>query len=355
MPKIRAIQTRAVKAPLDRPHKTASGTVADSLLVLIDIDCGEVVGRAYVFVYSPAAVAPIRSLVQSIGELLVGEDLQPTQIYDSLQAQFRILGTTGLVGYALGGIDMALWDAFARAADKPLWQVLGGVPKAVPIYESMGMMAPSETLEDARAAANMGVTAFKVKAGHVDPIQDLRVGEALREVAGSGDIMFDYNQAFTPSQATKRLAGLADLGLAWIEEPVAAGDLFGHAQVRRSTSVPVQTGENLWNPTELQRVLAAGAADLVMIDASRIGGVTGWLRAAAIAQAHSVPLSTHFYPEVSIHTMSVTPTAHYVEWLDVSSSILENPLEPVNGMVTPTDEPGSGISWDHAAVDRYTI
>ncbi len=356
MPTIKAIRTRAVRAPLARPHKTASGTVEDSLLVLIDLDCGEVVGRAYVFVYSPAAVGPTMSLVQSMGELIVGQQLQPSKIYDQLQAQFRILGTTGLVGYALGGLDMALWDAFALAADKPLWQTLGGEPKPIAVYESMGMMSPEETLADAQTAAALGVTAFKVKAGHPDPAQDRAVGEALREAAGAaGDIMFDYNQAFTPSEATKRLSGLEDLGLAWIEEPVASDDLLGHAQVRASTTIPVQTGENLWSPAQVQRVLGAQATDLLMIDASRIGGVTGWLRAAAIAHAHAVPLSTHFYPEASVHAMCVTPTAHYVEWLDVSSSIIETPLEPEDGAVTPSDQPGTGITWNETAVKRYAL
>lgn len=354
MARIRAFDTRAVKAPLTRPHRTASGTVEDALLVLIDIDCGDVVGRSYVFVYSPAAVAATVNLVGAIGELLVGRQLEPARIYDDMQAQFRILGTVGLVGYALGGIDMALWDAFALSSDAPLWRVLGGAPKIIPIYESMGMMSPEETRTEAEKAAASGVTAFKVKAGHPNPVHDRTVGETLRDVAGSGDIMFDYNQAFTPYEASQRLSGLVDLELAWIEEPVAADDLAGHAQVRRSTPIPVQTGENLWNAAQVERVLGADATDLVMLDACRIG-LTGWLRAAAVADAHATPLSTHFYPELSVHAMCATPTAHYVEWLDVSSSILDDPIQPHNGTVTPTDRPGAGISWDWAAVDRYTI
>jgi len=356
MPTIRSIKARAVKAPLARPHKTASGIIDDSLLVLIDIDCGDVVGVSYLFVYSPVAVAPTLRLVQSIGEMLAGRELEPSRIYDDLQAQFRILGTTGLMGYVLGGLDMALWDASARFADAPLWKVLGGASKPIPVYESMGMMSPDETVVDAEAAASSGIRAFKVKAGHPDPARDHEVGEALREVAGPGGaIMFDYNQAFTPAEATRRLAGLADLDLAWIEEPVAADDLAGHVRVRESTAVPIQTGENLWSPAQLERLLAAGATDLVMIDASRIGGLTGWLRAASIAEAHAVPLSTHLYPELSIHAMSVTPTAHYVEWLDVSSSILEAPLQPNNGAVVPGDQPGTGMTWNESAIRRYAI
>jgi mandelate racemase len=260
-----------------------------------------------------------------------------------------------MVGYALGGIDMALWDALALSFDAPLWKLLGGVSSPIKIYESMGMMSPDDSFVEAQVAASAGVTAFKVKAGHSDPAQDRAVAEVLREVAGpSGDVMFDYNQAFTPHEASRRLAGLVDLDLAWIEEPVAADDLVGHAQVRASTSIPVQTGENLWTAAQLERVLRAGATDLVMLDACRIG-LTGWLRAAAVADAHATPLSTHFYPEISTHAMCVTPTAHYVEWLDVSSSILLDPVEVHDGTVSPSDQPGAGITWDQKAIERYDI
>lgn len=350
---IRRVAVTAVKAPLDRPHKTASGTVNDSLLALIDVDCGGVVGRSYVFIYASEAVAPLVGLIEAIGESLVGRSVAPQRIYDDLQAKFRIIGTTGLIGYALGGIDMALWDAFGQLHHQPLWQVLGAAPRPTRIYESMGMMTAEETLAEAQTAADAGVTAFKVKAGHPDPRRDREVGEALRHVAGpAGDVMFDYNQAFTPAEAVRRLVELENLALTWIEEPVAADDIAGHAQVRNASSVPVQTGENLWSAAQLERVVAAGATDLLMIDASRIGGLTGWLRAAAVANAHNIPLSTHFYPEISIHALAATPTAHLVEWLDVSSSIVAEPVQPENGVLAPTDTPGAGITWNDAAVKK---
>ena len=320
------------------------------------MDCGGVVGRSYVFIYSLEAAAPLVGLIESIGESLVGRSVAPQRIYDDLQAKFKIIGTTGLIGYALGGIDMALWDAFGQLNHQPLWQVLGSAPRPTRIYESMGMMTGEETLAEAQIAANNGVSAFKVKAGNPDQRRDREVGEALRQVAGpSGDVMFDYNQAFTPAEAIRRLASLDDLALTWIEEPVAADDFAGHAQVRNASSVPVQTGENLWSAAQVERVIASGATDLLMIDASRIGGLTGWLRAAAVANAHSIPLSTHFYPEISIHALAATPTAHLVEWLDVSSSILAEPIQPENGVLVPANTPGSGITWNDAAVKKCLL
>ena len=353
---ITRVAVAPVKAPLDRPHKTASGTVTDSLLALIDVECGDVVGRSYVFVYAAEAVAPLVGLISSIGEWLIGRPVAPQRVYDDLQAKFRIIGTTGLIGYALGGIDMALWDAFGQLNHQPLWQVLGATPRPTRIYESMGMMTADETLQEAQVAAANGVTAFKVKAGHPDRRRDHEVGEALREAAGTdGNIMFDYNQAFTPAEAINRLSDLEDLALTWIEEPVAGDDFAGHALVRQSTPIPVQTGENLWNAAQVGRAVTSGATDLLMIDASRIGGLTGWLRAAAVADSHNIPLSTHFYPELSIHALAATPTAHLVEWLDVSSSIVADPLQPNDGVLTPTNAPGTGMTWNHAAVKRFAL
>ncbi len=353
---IHKVRARAVKAPLPRPHRTASGTVEDALLVLIDVDCGAVVGSAYVFAYSPAVVGPLLQLVESIGELLVDRRVEPAALQEELRGRFRIAGTAGLVGEAIGGLDMALWDVFAKALDSPLWEVLGASSRPTRVYESMGMMSPDETRAEAAAAAEAGVTAFKVKAGHSDDSYDRANLEVLREVAGeTGEIMLDFNQAFTPYDAIRRLRRLEDLRPAWIEEPVAATDLVGHALVRRATSVPVQTGENWGTAREMEAALRAGACDLVMIDAVRIGGVTGWLRGAAVAQAHAIPLSTHFYPEFSVHTMCATPTAQYVEWLDVSSAIVASPLEVELGAVTPPGRPGAGLAWNEAAVARFAL
>jgi mandelate racemase len=350
------VRARAVRAPLPRPHKTASGTVEDALLVLVDVDCGVVVGSAYVFAYSPAVTGPLVQLIESIGELLVDRRVEPAALHDELRDRFRIVGTAGLVGEAIGGLDMALWDAFAKALDAPLWKVLGAATRPTPVYESMGMMSPDETRAEAAAAAEAGVTAFKVKAGHPEDSHDRANAEVLREVAGeTGEIMLDFNQAFMPYEAIQRLHRLEDLRPAWIEEPVAAADLPGHALVRRATSVPVQTGENWGTPRDMETALMAGACDLVMIDAVRIGGVTGWMRSAAVAQAHSVPLSTHFYPEFSVHTMCASPTAQYIEWLDVSSAIVERPLEVKLGAVEPPDRPGAGIAWNEAAVARFAL
>ena len=138
----------------------------------------------------------------------------------------------------------------------------------------------------------------------------------------------------------------------WVEEPVAAEDLAGHARVRAATGVRVQTGENWWFPRDMQKAVSAGASDFAMLDIMKIGGVTGWLRAAGQAEAASLPVSSHIFVEASAHVLAVTPTAHWIEHLDLAGAILAEPCEVVDGTIAARG-PGLGIAWDEAAVARH--
>jgi mandelate racemase len=165
--------------------------------------------------------------------------------------------------------------------------------------------------------------------------------------------MTDYNQGLDPSEAIRRGHALDDLGLTWIEEPVRADDHAGCARVAAALKTPVQIGENYWGSRDMSRAIAAQASDYVMPDLERIGGVSGWLRAAAIADAAALPMSTHLFPEVSAHLMCVTPTAHWLEYVDWANPILKTPLQIVAGQAVLGNEPGSGIEWDEAQVKKY--
>ena len=141
--------------------------------------------------------------------------------------------------------------------------------------------------------------------------------------------------------------------MAWIEEPVRADDHRGTADVAAALATPVQIGENFSGPFEMAEALRLRAADLVMPDVQQIGGVTGWLRAAALAQAAGVPCSSHLFIETSAHLLAVTPTCHWIEYLDVAAPVLAEPLRPVDGTLAAPSRPGLGLAWDEAAVRRY--
>jgi len=156
-------------------------------------------------------------------------------------------------------------------------------------------------------------------------------------------------------EAIRRARILDDEGLAWIEEPTRADDYEGHARIARAVRTPLSMGENWWGFSDMAKSLAAGASTFGMPDVMKIGGVTGWLRAAALGQAHGMPLSSHVFPEISAHLLAVTPTAHWLEWLDFARPLLRDPPQVIDGCVTAGEQAGSGIDFDDAAVERYRV
>lgn len=351
---IRAIATRPVVAPLVRPVRTAVGTISAAPLVLIDIETQQgVKGRSYVFAYTPAALAPLARLVQNIGEELVGESVAPVERMRAFDRRFRLLGWQGLVGMAVSGLDMAFWDALGQALGCPVAKLLGGEPKRLRAYDSYGAVDPRSDERAIRKTLDQGFRGIKIKLGDGSLAKDVEVVSAVRDMIGSDvALMVDYNQSLDPPEASRRLDKLEEFDLHWVEEPVAAEDLEGHAQVRAATSIPVQTGENWWFPSDMGKAIAAGASDLCMPDLMKIGGITGWLRAAALAQAAALPMSSHIFVEASAHALAVTPTAHWLEHLDFARPLLLDPCEVVDGTVTAKG-PGLGLAWDEAAVARY--
>jgi mandelate racemase len=168
-------------------------------------------------------------------------------------------------------------------------------------------------------------------------------------------VMVDYNQALSLAQALERGRALDQEGIYWLEEPIRHDDYAGNATLVRELKTPIQIGENFSESAAMAVALAAGAADYVMPDLERIGGVTGWLRAAALAAAHRVEMSSHLFPEVSAHLLAATPTAHFLEYVDWADKILAEPLKIVDGCAVVPQRPGNGLAWDAKAVKKYRI
>jgi mandelate racemase len=352
---IKALQVRTCIVPLDPPVQTASGSVPSAPLVLIDITVNDgTVGSAYLFTYTPVALKPTADLIRGMEPLLLGQPLAPSTMFDMLSKRFRLLGTEGLVLMAIAGIDMALWDALARSSNLPLAQLLGGTCSPVPAYASLRSMKPDELAREAVTLAGQGFRAFKFKIGWPNVKDDVAAIQALRAAVGDeARIMVDFNQSLSATEAMHRIRILDDLGLSWIEEPVLASDLNSQAEIRRKARTPIQAGENWWGTQDAAKSIAAGATDLVMPDLMKIGGVTGWLRTAALAEAAGLPMSSHIFPETSAHCLAVTPGAHWLEALDLAGPLLAEALEFRDGQAIPSREPGAGIRWNETAVRRY--
>ena len=356
--KIRALRVRPVLVPFSRPPVSASGAIAKAALVLFDLETDEgVTGRSYVFGFAPWTLGPIVGCAQGLFEMIKGDLLAPAEIEGKLRRQLTLLDTPGLVGLALAGIDMAAWDALAQARGLPLVALLGGTVKPIPAYNSKGLwVQPVETLPDeAEALLAEGFTAVKLRLGRDDFAQDLAAVRAVKQRIGDrATLMCDFNQRLTVNEALTRGRALDGEGLYWIEEPVRHDDYEGYARIAAEVATPIQTGENLVDTFEMARAIALRSLDFVMPDVQRIGGVTGWLRAAALAQAHGIEMSSHLFPEFSVHLLGVTPTAHWLEFMDWAAPVLQEPLRVKDGVAQIPDRPGAGIEWNEEAVKRYS-
>lgn len=354
---IRAFRVRGLDHQLARPVETASGVLSTAPLVLIDLMTDEgITGSSYIRCYTPLALQPLVQLVANCGELLSGQAAAPATIEQKLQQHFRLLGTQGLLGMALAGIDMALWDACAKACGLPLVILLGGELKPIPAYGSLRRMSPEGAASEAEEMLALGFTAFKVKLGRDDLAADLATIRAVRRAIGDDkQLMVDYNQSLAVPEAIRRVRVLDGEGVFWIEEPTRADDFEGHARIAEAASTAIQLGENWWGPHEMARSIAVHASDHVMLDVMKIGGVSGWLRAAALAEAAGLPVSSHIFPEFSFHLLGVTPTGQWLEYLDIESNILMEPLRVQDGYAVMPNHPGSGLAWNEEAIDRWLV
>ncbi|MGI9303559.1 MAG: enolase C-terminal domain-like protein [Gammaproteobacteria bacterium] len=354
---IRELRARPVLVPMQRPLVTSGGAVDAAPLVLVDLFTEEgVQGCSYVFCYTPAALEPMALLLKKIGESLAGERVAPLALDELLQKKFRLLGAQGLIGMALAGIDIAAWDALARAAALPLVRFLGGEARPIPAYNSngLGIIGPERAAAEALELAEPGFGAVKVRLGYPDVASDIAVVRAVRNTVGDDILlMSDFNQTLSPAEAQTRVAHLDDEGLYWIEEPTRADDYDGHAQICATSRTPIQLGENCWGPHDMDKALTAGSCDLFMPDVVKIGGVTGWLRAAALAEARAMPVSSHLFPELSAHLLAITPTRHWLEYVDWANPILAQPIAIEDGNAIIPDAPGHGMAWDEDAVRKY--
>jgi mandelate racemase len=227
----------------------------------------------------------------------------------------------------------------------------------VPAYNSngLGLIPPERAGDEAlELLAEGGFTALKVRVGRDRAADDLRAVRRVRDAVGSDvTLVADYNQGLALGDALERCRALDAEGLTWIEEPLRYDDLDGHARLAHDISTPVMLGENFYGPRAMLAAIQAQACDLVMPDLMRIGGVTGWLQAAALADSTGLPMSSHLYPEVSAHLLRVTPTRHWLEWQDWADPVLARPFEVRDGLLHPPDVPGTGLAWDEDAVARY--
>jgi mandelate racemase len=356
---VRGIRAIGVEVPMQRPLGTSAATVRSAPLLLLDLETEEgVTGHAYQFCYVSAAAPAIAALLQEAFESIKGERVAPFELWAKLAKRFRLIGVQGIVRMAMALLDVACWDALARGAGLPLATLLGGSLSPRRAYNSngLGLMPLPALADEAEQLLEGGFKAVKLRLGYPTPEADLAAVRAVKKrLPADIALMVDFNQALSLQQALERGRMLDGEGLYWIEEPLRHDDYASCARLAATLNTPIQIGENFSEAHSLAAALAAGACDYVMPDLERIGGVSGWLQASAIAAAAGIEMSSHLYPEVSAHCLAATPTAHWLEYVDWAAPLLREPLRIVDGFAQVAARPGNGLEWDEEAVTRYRV
>ncbi len=356
---VRAIRAVAVDVPMRHVLGTSAAAVRAAPLLLVDLETEEgVTGHSYLFCYTRAAAKPIALMLEVVERMTKGEVVAPRDLWPKLAKRFTLIGVQGIVRMAMSGLDVAAWDALAVAAGVPLAALLGSTPKRIPAYNScgLGLMPVKALADEAEKLLAGGFRAVKLRLGYPSLREDLAALHAVRKrIGGEVAVMVDYNQALSLVQARERGRALDDERVYGLEEPIRHDDYAGNATLVRELKTPIQIGENFSESSAMAAALAAGAADYVMPDLERIGGVTGWLRAAALAATHRIEMSSHLFPEVSAHLLAATPTCHFLEYVDWADKILQEPLRIKDGQVLVPDVPGTGIIWNVKGVEAYRV
>jgi len=360
LPTIDKVIVRGVLVPFRLQPRSASGSLPHAAIATIDLytSSGQI-GHSYVFAYAPSLLDALIKTIEALALTVNQQPLAPQSVSDRLRQQLTLVDTPGLVGIALAGLDMAMWDAYAKLQNLPLARLLGSDTTRVRCYNSCGLWIeePTQLAPQAIELLQDGdFDAMKVRIGRKEAEQDLVAIDTVREAVGRDAIlMSDFNQSQSVASAIQRGHQLDNSGLYWIEEPVRHADYSGTAAVRQAINTPIQTGENLCNTHDLLVAIKEGSADFYMPDVQRIGGVTGWQRAAAVCHAAEVSMSSHLFPEFSVHLLAATPTAHWLEYVDWAAPILNEPMQIKDGHAIVPDQPGVGISWNEEALSKFAV
>jgi len=357
---VRDITARPVVLRLKRPVVARIATITEWPVILIDLLTDEgIIGRSYLEPYVVKAIRYLVPALNDLGALLKGRRVAPIELFDAARKSLHFVGYEGLSIIAASGLDMAAWDAVAKGVNLPLCVLLGGSIGPVRSYNSNGLWLkdPEVVAEEAlELRAEGGFNGLKLRLGRERVSNDLATLDAVRKAVGEEmHLMVDFNQCLDLAEALRRCHLIDDYDLTWIEEPIVYDNLDGCAQLAAELKTPLQIGENFYGPREMHKALQKKASDLVMPDFMRIGGVTGWMRAAALAGAAGIPVSTHLYPEVAAHMMRVTETAHWLEWQDWANPILQRPYEIKDGLLHIPDVPGIGLEWNEEVVEAHLV
>jgi L-alanine-DL-glutamate epimerase-like enolase superfamily enzyme len=317
-------------------------------------------GVGYTYTIGTGGSSVVALLRDHLLPRLIGQDPERIDgIWQDLLFHTHATHVGAVTSLALAAIDIALWDRRGKTLALPLWKLAGGARPEVPVYTTEGgwlHLSTDELVAQTAGAREKGFLGAKIKIGRPHLSEDLERLRAVREAVGDRfELMVDANQAFNSSEALRRAQGLQGLNLAWLEEPMPADDVMGHAGLRSKSPVPIAVGESLYSMGQFADYVRADACDVIQVDVARVGGITPWLKVAHLAQCHNLAVCPHFLMELHVSLACAASNATWVEYIPQLEPITRSRLDLHNGQAKPPEAPGLGIEWDWASIAQRSI
>jgi L-alanine-DL-glutamate epimerase-like enolase superfamily enzyme len=360
---VEALDVSVFTVPTDAPEGDGTLTWDSTTMVLVEARSSGVIGTGWT--YGPPACA--RVVHDQLADVVVGVDAVDVGAgLDAMVKAVRNAGRVGAVGYALSAVDVALWDLKARLLGLPLHRLLGAVRDHVPIYGSGGFTTydPRQLDDQLDAWLLQQIPRVKIKIGEswgTEQRRDLsRIAQARSVIGAEVELYVDANGGYGRKQAVRVMDLAAECDVRWFEEPVSSDDLAGLRAVRDAVRPDVAAGEYGGDLTYFARMCGAGAVDCLQADASRCGGITEWLRVAAVAAAHHLEISGHCAPHLHAHVAAATPNFRHLEWFHdhvrIERMFFDGTLDPTGGTLRldPT-APGHGLTLLTDVAGRYQV
>lgn len=301
----------------------------------------------------------IKSVIDSIFQkMLVGRDPgHINKIWEEMWESTHAVGRGGITTHAMAAVDIALWDIKGKTLGKPLYKLLHGSNKGIPLYDTnSGWLHYSEKqlVSSALQVLKEGFRGFKIKVGRKTLKEDVdrihAVGNALNNRI---PLMIDANQVWSKEEAMRRGKAFDRLGVFWYEEPLIAEDIWGHSELAKALAVPVAVGETIFTKQEFENYTRIGACDILQPDVCRVGGVTEWMEVAKIAEAHGLKVSPHFVMDLHPSLVASIPNGLFVEYIPWLRKLFREPPKINNGLIFPSDKPGIGLELEPKAFRKY--
>jgi len=361
--KIKSVKSQVVRLPVDEPLADGppSGR-AHNLFVTMRIETADgIEGNGATF-FGGALSATLKLAVDQLGAMTIGDDpLRGEAILQKLRAAAASAGPGGIVALAISAIDMALWDIKGKLLGQSLATMLGAARDKVPTYASGALVRTYSIdviLRSAQTLVERGFKQMKTQMalpGEVTPAQEAERARLTREAVGPDiDLMCDINQRWSVNQAIDIGRRVEEVHFYWLEDVTVHDDYTGLARVADALATPLASGECLYGITPFRHTIEAHAADILMIDLIRVGGISNWMKVAALAEAFNLPVVSHLFPELHVHLISAAPNGLTVEYMPWSFRLWEEVPVPVKGQLAVPNKPGLGLEFSRD-IERYVV